>query len=721
MAVNSFPSKPITDIFTRHETTIDRREGGRTVPMRVLVLGMGRTGTASIRQALKRLGYEDAYHMMSASVENPLDCLLWQQAFAAKYDGIGTFGRQEWDQLLGHCQAVSDWPAIAFSEELLACYPEAKFATSANTFTPPGSASKNLHSLSSPITTRFYSVRVNVHLHGFKQKLILCIVKRPDIHAPVLDIHVDDERASQHYIFVNPQSPFYQSGPNIYDSHGELIWAGAGDGLAANAYGFHVCDYNGLTAKHLCYFEGVQMFGFGHGYGVILNDRYKIARAVQSRGGSDIHEFRLLDHGRTALVAKYRPIRYDFGVAPNPQGLQVVEEGVFEEIDLQSDKAIFEWASLDHVTPDGAERPIQFENGQDPSHDYLHINSVDKNSDGDYLVSARHVSAVYKVSRVDGSIIWTLSSGPGSTFALVDFVIWGQHDARWRFENSTHTIMTLFNNGWDGVSSRAHQSSAMVITIDHVSSQATLSKEYGAELQLGATSKGSVQTLPNTNVFVGWGSKPHFAEYLADGTLVFWASVAGGGDIYRAFKSDWVGNPSDSPVLWTYARTKQSPMALYVSWNGATEVQSWNFHIGSSRESGAVASFILAGSKRKDGFETNFTLPEYAEWVFAEAVDKSGTSLQNSSVVSTWIPSDSISEKCNDWKCPERESEFLIKYNLLPDLDGLATEIQVAAEEWSVKSLGPVDLWLGKLMIGIIIPCGILTMAIMLRLIVWDR
>jgi hypothetical protein len=50
------------------------------------------------------LGYEDTYHMMSASVENPLDCLMWQRAFEAKYDGIGTFGREEWDSLLGHCQ-----------------------------------------------------------------------------------------------------------------------------------------------------------------------------------------------------------------------------------------------------------------------------------------------------------------------------------------------------------------------------------------------------------------------------------------------------------------------------------------------------------------------------------------------------------------------------------------------------------------------------------------
>jgi hypothetical protein len=57
-----------------------------------------------LRAALKELGYQDTYHMMSASVENPLDCLLWQDAFAAKFDGKGEFTKKNWDQLLGHCQ-----------------------------------------------------------------------------------------------------------------------------------------------------------------------------------------------------------------------------------------------------------------------------------------------------------------------------------------------------------------------------------------------------------------------------------------------------------------------------------------------------------------------------------------------------------------------------------------------------------------------------------------
>ncbi len=51
--------------------------------------------------------------MMSASMENPPDCLMWHDALLAKYDGVGEFGRKEWDQLLGDCQ-VNALCVIAF-------------------------------------------------------------------------------------------------------------------------------------------------------------------------------------------------------------------------------------------------------------------------------------------------------------------------------------------------------------------------------------------------------------------------------------------------------------------------------------------------------------------------------------------------------------------------------------------------------------------------------
>lgn len=80
-----------------------------------------------MRAAMKQLGYVDTYHMMSCSIDNPPDALMWLDALNAKYNGIGTpFTRADWDQLLGNCQAVCDWPAVAFAEELIAAYPEAK-------------------------------------------------------------------------------------------------------------------------------------------------------------------------------------------------------------------------------------------------------------------------------------------------------------------------------------------------------------------------------------------------------------------------------------------------------------------------------------------------------------------------------------------------------------------------------------------------------------------
>lgn len=46
MAYSSkFTPRPVTDIFT-NDTCINRRNCTRSVPMKVLILGVGRTGTA---------------------------------------------------------------------------------------------------------------------------------------------------------------------------------------------------------------------------------------------------------------------------------------------------------------------------------------------------------------------------------------------------------------------------------------------------------------------------------------------------------------------------------------------------------------------------------------------------------------------------------------------------------------------------------------------------
>lgn len=130
-------------------TNIDRKKyGKRIVPMRVLILGMARTGTEcevsrpkqtsarrtlpntrkiALKKALQLMGIYEVYHGYSNLFDNPRDNEMWLEALEAKYDGKGKpYGRAEFDKLLGHCQAVSDIPALCFAEELIAAYPEAK-------------------------------------------------------------------------------------------------------------------------------------------------------------------------------------------------------------------------------------------------------------------------------------------------------------------------------------------------------------------------------------------------------------------------------------------------------------------------------------------------------------------------------------------------------------------------------------------------------------------
>ncbi|CAD0098650.1 unnamed protein product [Aureobasidium mustum] len=109
-------------VSERKATNIDRRTCHRVVPMEVLNL--------AIRQALFELGYFDVYHMASPLEENRPDANMWVEAFDAKYEGKGKFTREDWDQLLGHCMAVTDYPASAFAPELIAAYPEAKVVLS---------------------------------------------------------------------------------------------------------------------------------------------------------------------------------------------------------------------------------------------------------------------------------------------------------------------------------------------------------------------------------------------------------------------------------------------------------------------------------------------------------------------------------------------------------------------------------------------------------------
>ena len=112
-------------VMLNPDANIDRHKCKRTVPMEVLHLAFSRTGTLSMQEAYKILGYAHPYHF-SEIYGNIRDADMWVEAFNAKYKGRGNFGKPQFDQLLGHCAAITDGPCIAFWKELVEAYPDAK-------------------------------------------------------------------------------------------------------------------------------------------------------------------------------------------------------------------------------------------------------------------------------------------------------------------------------------------------------------------------------------------------------------------------------------------------------------------------------------------------------------------------------------------------------------------------------------------------------------------
>lgn len=423
-----------------------------------------------------------------------------------------------------------------------------------------------------------------------------------------------------------------------------------------------------------------------------MDKHYRTVRTVEAQGAgatSDMHEFRMTPYsnGTTVLMTVYQPRPYDLTTNPRfniESGMGWIVEGVFQEIEIDTGRLVFEWRSLDHVDPSQAwTLPGSTDTsgtGLDEKKpwDYFHLNSIDKNADGDYLISARHTSAIYKLSGKDGSIMWQLG-GNSPSFEQVNFQFSYQHHARWILENDTHTQFSFYDNGGNGYNRTGNFSHGWIIEIDHEAKTATKIKEWGAPEAKGgllSTSQGNMQMLPNGGCHIGWGEHAYFSEHTADGTTVMYAQVAKRSSnvmVYRSGKYNWTGEPLTNPALWTYSLSEQDNTAFWVSWNGATKVRSWNFYAGLT----ASGPWEYVGNISKTGFETEYHIRGFAPWSYAEAVDGDGKALGTSVIAKTFVPSQSLRASCGDRGCDHAkrvDTEHQVPYEATFQVAALSTE-----------------------------------------------
>jgi hypothetical protein len=436
---------------------------------------------------------------------------------------------------------------------------------------------------------------------------------RPDLRPPAIEVNTNLPGTAPGHIFVSPkkgpgeEAPT-QDAPLIVDPSGEPVWFHPLQDAEADAFTFEVQKYKGETV--LTWWEGLHT-GYGQGEYVIFDHSYReIARFGAGNGyEGDHHEF-LITPEDTALITIYSKVERDLSGVGGPVG-GVVLDGIVQEIDIESGEVLFEWHSLEH---------IGLEESYYAPYDYFHINSIDVYDEDHLLISARRTCAVYKVDRKTGEVVWRLG-GKKSDFKMGAGVRTTlQHDAR---RNADGTI-TIFDNG---DVNRGDQSRAIMIEVDEDKMSASLVREYTHPDGLLSDTQGNVQVLPKGNILVGWGSAPFFSEFNHHGELLFHAAFPTEDESYRAFRFLWSGQPTDDPAM-AVESGPEDEVTLYASWNGATEVTTWQVLAGSAPD-----QLELLASAPRQGFETVITVHTTEPYVSLMAVNSSGKVLGTTNAI----------------------------------------------------------------------------------------
>ncbi len=86
--------------------------------MHVIGVGVGRTGTHSLKTAINKLGFGPCHHMEEVLQNMPSQVPLWSAA---------ANGNADWRAIYSGYKSAVDWPTACFFSELLKEYPSAKF------------------------------------------------------------------------------------------------------------------------------------------------------------------------------------------------------------------------------------------------------------------------------------------------------------------------------------------------------------------------------------------------------------------------------------------------------------------------------------------------------------------------------------------------------------------------------------------------------------------
>jgi len=259
-----------------------------------------------------------------------------------------------------------------------------------------------------------------------------------------------------------------------------------------------------------------------------MDNNYNIIDSFYTGNGytTDLHELIVLPNGNYLLMA-YDPQPVDMSqVVPGGNPNAIVTGLIIQELD-PARNVVFQWRSWDHFLITDAIGISMTA----ATIDYAHGNAIEQDTDGNIMISSRHMSEITKINRTTGAIMWRFS-GKNNQFNFTNdtLMVSYQHDIR-RVANGN---ISIFDNG------NFHSPSfsrAVEYQIDEVNMTATLAYQYRNSPDIYGPARGSAQKLSNGNYFICWGaaSTPTFTEATPQGTIALEISFELGLGAYRGY------------------------------------------------------------------------------------------------------------------------------------------------------------------------------------------
>ncbi|KAL2821830.1 ASST-domain-containing protein [Aspergillus cavernicola] len=453
------------------------------------------------------------------------------------------------------------------------------------------------------------------------------------------------------YTFLSPRGDGVSvRGPIIVDQEGELVWA-SDYHYQAPVYNLDVQTYKGQD--YITFWMGdADVAGHGDGAIYMLDASYNEVYKVRGPGGlsADFHEFQIT-RDETALFTVYDVVPADLRSINGPRR-GWIWDCRFVEVDIETNEVLYQWRASEHFdfTEVAQSRGTAGQVYQ-TAWDFFHINSVDKDAKGNYLISALYVDHLTYIDGRTGDTVWRLGGNQSdfkdiSSYPHKSPTFAWPHHARFR---DNDTAITLFDNA----SPNDATNRGVYLDLDQSKMTVKLRYDFPAPEYDMTTpsshpqSQGSVQVLDTGNVLVSYGlNGAGWSEFDKTGFLRCDAHFGhtssfgtGSPASYRVSKHPWKGYPSTTPSL------EVTDSKVAVSWNGATEVETWVLEgayvphpkpyngSGSDSDFAAYDQAFTLYEFPKTGFETISLVPYAYPYVRVRALTANGTHLGTSSTL----------------------------------------------------------------------------------------